>query len=78
MRRDAEIIVIADTSKAEWVLALGADRVIPRGESVLATLGHNAVDVVVDLVAGPQWAELIDILKRGGRHAVAGARPPHK
>jgi NADPH:quinone reductase-like Zn-dependent oxidoreductase len=27
----------------------------------------------VDLVAGPQWAELPDVLKRGGRYAVAGA-----
>ncbi len=31
------------------------------------------VDVVVDLVAGPQWPELLDVIKRGGRYAVAGA-----
>jgi NADPH:quinone reductase-like Zn-dependent oxidoreductase len=72
-RRGAEVIAVAGASKAEWVLALGADRVIPRGDSVLAALGRNSVEVVVDLVAGPQWAELIDILKRGGRYAVAGA-----
>lgn len=31
------------------------------------------MDVVDDLVAGPQWPELIYILKRGGRYSVAGA-----
>src|SRR5262249_41675282 len=31
------------------------------------------VDVVVDVVAGPQWPELGEVLRRGGRYAVAGA-----
>lgn len=30
------------------------------------------MDVVVDLVAGPQWPKLIDVLKHGERYAVAG------
>jgi NADPH:quinone reductase-like Zn-dependent oxidoreductase len=55
------------------VQALGADRVIPRGESVLNHLGCNAADVVIDVVAGPQWPELLEVLRRGGRYAVAGA-----
>jgi NADPH:quinone reductase-like Zn-dependent oxidoreductase len=29
--------------------------------------------VVVDLVGGPQWPQLLDVLRRGGRYAVAGA-----
>ena len=33
----------------------------------------SAFDVVIDLVAGPKWPELLDILRRGGRYAVAGA-----
>ena len=72
-RRGAEIVAVASASKAEALLALGADSVIPRGDSILTALGHNAVDVVVDLVAGTQFKELIDTLKRGGRYAVAGA-----
>jgi NADPH:quinone reductase-like Zn-dependent oxidoreductase len=72
-RRGAEVLANAGASKAEAVLALGADSVIPRGDNILEALGRNSVDVVVDLVAGPQWPQLIDILKCGGRYAVAGA-----
>ncbi|KAF2996728.1 hypothetical protein E8E13_006071 [Curvularia kusanoi] len=32
-----------------------------------------SVDVVLDVVAGPQFGELLEALKRGGRYAVAGA-----
>jgi NADPH:quinone reductase-like Zn-dependent oxidoreductase len=53
-RRDAEVIAIAGESKAEAVLALGADNVIPRGDSIQAAIGRDSVHVVVDLVAGPQ------------------------
>ena len=31
------------------------------------------LDVVVDLVAGPQWPALLEVLKPRGRYAVAGA-----
>ena len=33
---------------------------------------EEVMDVVVDLVAGPQWPKLIDVLKHGERYAVAG------
>src|SRR5262249_22670263 len=72
-RRGTEVIAIAAASKADEVQELGADRVIPRGENLLKCLGRNAVDVVIDLVAGPQWPELLEVLRRGGRYAVAGA-----
>jgi NADPH:quinone reductase-like Zn-dependent oxidoreductase len=72
-RRGAEVVAIAAGDKADEVRGLGADRVIPRGESLVRALGRDAVDVVVDLVAGPQWPELLDVLRRGGRYAVAGA-----
>jgi len=36
-------------------------------------LGAASVDVVIDLVAGPQWPQLLDVLRTGGRYAVAGA-----
>ena len=31
------------------------------------------MDVVIDLVAGPKWPSLLDVLRPGGRYAVAGA-----
>ena len=72
-RRGAEVTAIAAQSKAVEVRAIGADHVIPREESVMSCLGPDAADVVIDLVAGPQWPELIQVLRRGGRYAVAGA-----
>src|SRR5262245_10398524 len=72
-RRGAEVTAIAAYNKMQEVQALGATRVIPRGESVLNNLGSNAADVVSGLVAGPQWPELLVLLRRGGRYAAAGA-----
>lgn len=72
-RRGAEVIAVAGAAKADEVLTLGAQRIVPRGEGLAAALGRDAVDVVIDLVAGPQWPELPEVLKRGGRYAVAGA-----
>jgi NADPH:quinone reductase-like Zn-dependent oxidoreductase len=72
-RRGAKVTAMAAGNKAAEVVTLGADRIIPRGESLIGALGRNAVDVVVDVVAGPQWPELPEVLRRGGRYAVAGA-----
>ena len=54
-------------------LALGADQVIDRNADIIATLGNEAIDVVIDLVAGPGWPALLKVLKRGGRYITAGA-----
>lgn len=70
-RRGARVIAVASPSKAEAVMALGADETVPRDADLVARLGP--VQVVVDLVAGPQWPQLLGILDRGGRYAVAGA-----
>jgi NADPH:quinone reductase-like Zn-dependent oxidoreductase len=72
-RRAARVIAVASPAKAEQVRALGADEVVARGENLVDRLGRESAEVVVDVVAGPQWRELLDILKRGGRYAVAGA-----
>jgi NADPH:quinone reductase-like Zn-dependent oxidoreductase len=55
------------------VLALGADRVIERGDDVVAALGDCAVDVVIDNVAGTAFPSLLKVLKRGGRYVSSGA-----
>ena len=72
-RRGATVLAIASASKADDVAALGADRVIERGTDLIAELGADSVDVVVDLVAGPDWPPLLDLLTRGGRYVTAGA-----
>ena len=44
-----------------------------RGESIVDKIGADQLDVVIDLVAGKDWPQFIDGLKRGGRYATAGA-----
>jgi len=72
-RRDARIIAIADASKAAQVSRLGASQVLPRDADLVATLGKESVDVVIDVVGGEQFPGLLEILRRGCRYAVAGA-----
>ena len=72
-RRGAYVIALASARKQDEVAALGADEVIDRNADLVAALGRDSVDVVVDLVAGDGWPALLDVLKRGGRYATAGA-----
>lgn len=72
-RRGATVIAVSAATKADAVKALGADQVVDRNCDLVATLGKNAVDVVVDLVAGPAWPSLLEILKGGGRYVASGA-----
>jgi NADPH:quinone reductase-like Zn-dependent oxidoreductase len=72
-RRGARVIALSSLAKRDEVLALGADQVIDRNADIIATLGNEAVDVVIDLVAGPGWRALLKVLKRGGRYITAGA-----
>ncbi|EJB07249.1 Zn-dependent oxidoreductase, NADPH:quinone reductase [Rhizobium leguminosarum bv. trifolii WSM597] len=72
-RRGAIVTAISSPDKALQLLAIGADRILSRGESIVAGLGRESVDVVLDVAAGPSFGELLDVLKKGGRYAVAGA-----
>ncbi len=72
-RRGAEVIAQVGAGKEEAVKAAGASHIIDRNDNVADVLGHDAVDVVVDLVAGPSWPNLLDVLRRGGRYITAGA-----
>jgi len=72
-RRGAEVLAVAASAKADEVLALGADRVIDRNADLVEILGRDCVDLVVDLVAGQTWPALLELLRRGGRYATAGA-----
>ena len=64
---------MAGDVKQQSVLDVGADHAIVRGTSLVTALGENAVDVVIDLVGGEDWPELLTILRPFGRYAVSGA-----
>jgi NADPH:quinone reductase-like Zn-dependent oxidoreductase len=72
-RRGAHVIAVAAASKAAQVESLGAHRIVPRDTDLIGAVGRESVDVVVDVVGGTQWPQLLDVLERGGRYAVAGA-----
>lgn len=71
--RGATVIAITSPSKNEQVLELGADEVVPRNTNLVEALGNNSVDVVIDLVAGEQWPQFLEVLRPKGRYAVSGA-----
>jgi NADPH:quinone reductase-like Zn-dependent oxidoreductase len=72
-RRGATVLAVAGASKAAFVTSLGASRVLDRGLDLLAALGNESVDVVVDVAGGSAFPSLLGTLRRGGRYAVAGA-----
>lgn len=72
-RRGATVIALSSAAKFDEVRAIGADQVIDRNADLVAELGEGSVDVVIDLVAGDQWPSFLDVLRRGGRYATAGA-----
>jgi NADPH:quinone reductase-like Zn-dependent oxidoreductase len=72
-RRGAHLIAVAVAAKAAAVESLGAHRVVPRDVDLIDSVGRESVDVAIDVVGGPQWPQLLEVLKRGGRYAVAGA-----
>lgn len=72
-RRGAHVIAVA--SKAKWadVEALGADQLLDRNADLLEVLGPDSVDVVADVVAGPGFPALLDLLVKQGRYVTSGA-----
>ncbi|MFQ6006918.1 MAG: alcohol dehydrogenase family protein [Woeseia sp.] len=72
-RRGATVYAVAADKKAKNVLAIGADYIVDRNESLADALGASSIDVAIGLVGGPRWPEIPDILKAGGRYVVSGA-----
>ena len=73
-RRGARVIAMASDTKHKDVAALGPDKILPRApENLRAVLGDEKITVVADIVGGPYWPILIDILERGGRYTCSGA-----
>ena len=72
-RRNASVTAISGKEKADQVKSIGADRALVRGEDILAALGESSVDAVIDNVAGPNFSEMLKVLRRGGRYVSSGA-----
>ena len=66
---DAQVTGISAGEKAEEVREAGASEVVPRS----VELPQGKYDVVIDVVAGKVWSDLIRSLKSGGHYAVSGA-----
>jgi NADPH:quinone reductase-like Zn-dependent oxidoreductase len=71
--RGARVAAVAAAAKARDILELGATQVLPRTADLIAELGRESVDVVIDVAGGAQFPALLEVLRRGGRYAVAGA-----
>ncbi len=71
--RGAYVVAVTSPTKADDLRNIGADKVILRGDNYIETMGRNSVDVVIDLVGGPQWGGLLEVLLPHGRYGVSGA-----
>jgi len=71
--RGAEIISISRIEKADSLISLGSTKVIDREQDLVGTIGSESIDVVIDLVGGIKWPDLLNILRPGGRYVTSGA-----
>lgn len=77
-RRGARTIAMASQSKQAQVALLKPAVMLDRspanlGAALKASLGQDTVSVVIDVVGGPYFSTLINVLERGGRYATSGA-----
>ena len=73
LRRGAKVTAISSRAKFNEIRALGAYHLLDRNEDIVAALGEQSVDVVVDNVAGENFPNMLKVLKRGGRYVSSGA-----
>ena len=72
-RRGAHITAQCSSSKFNEIKKIGANEVVSRKTNLVSELGKNKFDAVIDVVAGENWTQLLEILKPGGRYATSGA-----
>lgn len=77
-RRGATTVAMCSQTKADAVRAIGPAAVLPRAPADLKValrdaVGRDTVTVVADVVAGPVWPQLIDVIARNGRYVCSGA-----
>lgn len=71
--RGAVVTAVARTSKGGALRSLGADHVLDRDADIVAAVGQNAFDLVIDNVAGPPFQQMLRVLRPGGRLVTSGA-----
>jgi len=71
--RGAYVWAMTRPSKSDALHELGADKTVFRETDLREDPGTNSVDAVIDLVAGDKWPHYLEVLRPGGRYAVAGA-----
>ena len=72
--RGATVIAMASEAKHADVAKLGPDLILPRApKNLRKALGDHKVTVVADVVAGPAFGTILDVLERGGRYTCSGA-----
>lgn len=73
-RRGARVIAMASDAKHYEVKKLNPSRILSRAPNDLRSeLEGDKITVVADVVGGPYWPKLIDVLERGGRYTCSGA-----
>lgn len=77
-RRGATTLAMCGEAKRDQVQAIGPDVILPRSPddltaALMDAIGQDTVSVVADIVGGPYWPQLIDVLARGGRYTCSGA-----
>lgn len=77
-RRGARVVCLASEAKHAALAPLGPDAILPRApdnlrQSLKDMMGRDTVSVVADVVGGPYFPMLIDVLERGGRYTCSGA-----
>ena len=77
-RRGARVVAMASPAKHDQLSGLGADTLLPRAvpdlrAALKTAIGRTTISVVADIVGGPGFAQIIDVLERGGRYTCSGA-----
>lgn len=71
--RGADVVVVAAADKHEPLLSLAAQEAVDRDDDPVECFGTDSFDVVIDVVGGSQWPQLLQVLRPGGHYATAGA-----
>jgi NADPH:quinone reductase-like Zn-dependent oxidoreductase len=77
-RRGATVIALTNAAKADEVRAIGPDAIIRRGiddwqDVIRSVTAGGTITVAADVVGGPVFAALLQVLARGGRYVCSGA-----
>ncbi len=77
-RRGAKTVAMASEAKHADVAKLNSTAILPRGpenlgQTLKEAIGSETVSIVADIVGGPYFPTLIEVLERGGRYGTSGA-----